>query len=126
MIDGISWQRMTDDEVSAVQQLGLPVRQLGPCRGGGVELKAVVRRHRVARAPGDPPCRELSRHNVRSRFRDDWVAVDGACMVSERRARVTERDMTYRENFGDGPGGWFGWISNAAGQRRLAVEAGSP
>ena len=30
--------------------------------------------------------------------------------------------MTYRETFDDGPGGWFGWISNAAGPRRLEMK----
>ena len=29
---------------------------------------------------------------------------------------------TYRETFDDGPGGWHGWISNAAGQKRLEVK----
>ena len=28
----------------------------------------------------------------------------------------------YRETFDDGPGGWFGWIDNAAGPRRLEVR----
>jgi hypothetical protein len=32
---------------------------------------------------------------------------------------------TYRETFDDGPGGWHGWISNAAGPRPLEVRDGS-
>jgi hypothetical protein len=31
---------------------------------------------------------------------------------------------TYRETFDDGPGGWLGWESNAAGAKRLEVGAG--
>lgn len=33
--------------------------------------------------------------------------------------------MTYRETFDDGPGGWYGWISNAAGPRALEVRDSS-
>ena len=29
---------------------------------------------------------------------------------------------TYRETFDDGPGGWHGWISNAAGQKQLEIQ----
>src|SRR5690348_18055113 len=31
---------------------------------------------------------------------------------------------TYLETFDDGPGGWFGWISNAAGARALEIHDG--
>jgi hypothetical protein len=31
-------------------------------------------------------------------------------------------DRVYREDFDHGPGGWFGWTSNAAGPHRLPVE----
>ena len=30
--------------------------------------------------------------------------------------------MTYREGFDNDPGGWYGWISNAAGPKRLEVR----
>ncbi len=30
--------------------------------------------------------------------------------------------MQYREGFDDGPGGWYGWISNAAGSKPLEVR----
>ncbi len=30
--------------------------------------------------------------------------------------------MVYRETFDNGPGGWYGWISNAAGPARLEVR----
>jgi hypothetical protein len=32
---------------------------------------------------------------------------------------------TYVETFDDGPGGWFGWVSNAVGPRPLEVRDGS-
>lgn len=32
--------------------------------------------------------------------------------------------MQYRETFDDGPGGWYGWISNAGGPDRLEVRDG--
>ncbi|MBI3863296.1 MAG: hypothetical protein HY290_15500 [Planctomycetia bacterium] len=32
--------------------------------------------------------------------------------------------MLYRETFDNGPGGWFGWVSNAAGPKPLEVHAG--
>lgn len=31
---------------------------------------------------------------------------------------------TYIENFDDGPGGWFGWIDNALGPKRLEIRDG--
>ncbi len=32
----------------------------------------------------------------------------------------TDKTVKYRETFDNGPGGWFGWISNSAGQKRAA------
>jgi hypothetical protein len=32
--------------------------------------------------------------------------------------------MKYVETFNDGPGGWYGWINNAAGPRALEVKGG--
>jgi hypothetical protein len=32
--------------------------------------------------------------------------------------------MQYRESFDDGPGGWYGWISNAAGPKPLEIKDG--
>ena len=33
--------------------------------------------------------------------------------------------MEYIETFDDGPGGWFGWISNAAGMKPLEIRDSS-
>lgn len=33
--------------------------------------------------------------------------------------------QTYHESFDSGPGGWFGWISNAAGPKPLEIRDGS-
>ena len=33
-------------------------------------------------------------------------------------------NRTYRENFDDGPGGWYGWISNADGPKPLEWQRG--
>ena len=35
-----------------------------------------------------------------------------------------ERSMRYVETFDDGPGGWYGWISNAAGPKPLEMRDG--
>ncbi len=32
---------------------------------------------------------------------------------------------TYLETFGDGPGGWYGWIDNFSGPRRLPIRDGA-
>gem|GEM_PF-6231770 len=29
--------------------------------------------------------------------------------------------MKYQEDFDDGPGGWFGWVSNSRGPKELEV-----
>ncbi len=33
-------------------------------------------------------------------------------------------DHMYHEHFDEGPGGWYGWISNAGGPKPLAWEKG--
>jgi len=44
------------------------------------------------------------------------MRVSGNCPVSA---------CIYRHQFSDGPGGWLGWASNAAGAKALTIEAGA-